>query len=331
MRVPFSPEFVVFFVLSALAAAWVYFDYRSRADGATWERIAWWLGSLVALPIFLPIYLIAARPPGRLVRCPSCGRPTLTHHAACRRCGAAIAFEPAPQMWGLGEVVGVAVVFMLAIPTIMAALGLGLSPSLAEITGVALLQSAAFIALPLYVVRRRYGLPLSAVGLRADRWPLWAAGGLAAGALSIPISMQAEEAAITLIGYVTGRARAEAMAEQEHLGDVLTAILQGQLSAAQLAVIFVLVCGIVPIAEELFFRGFVYGTLRRWGAALAAVLSSIFFASVHNQIVHFLPIFLLGVILALLYQRTGSLLPPIMVHAVNNVVAVLAVLNDWQF
>lgn len=330
MRVPFSPEFVVFFVLSALAAAWVYLDYRSRTDGATWERIAWWLGTLVALPIFLPIYLIAARPAGRLVRCPSCRRPTLTHHAACRRCGAAIAFEPPPQMWGLGEVVGTSVVFMLGIPTIMAALGLGLSPSLAEISGVALVQSAIFIGLPLYVVRRRYGLPLSAVGLRAERWPLWAAGGLAAGALSIPVSMEAEEAAITIIGYLAGRARAEAMAEQEHLGDVLTAILQGTVSPAQLAVILVVVCGIVPIAEELFFRGFVYGTLRRWGVGAAAALSAIFFAAVHNQIVHFLPIFLLGIILALLYQRTGSLLPPVMVHAVNNVVAVLAVLNDWK-
>jgi len=329
-RVLFTPEFAIFLVISALAATWVHVDYRSRTDGATWERVAWWLGTLLALPIFLPIYLIAARPTGRLVRCPSCGRLTVAHRAACRHCGSAIAFEPPLTMWGLGEVVGIGVVFMFAIPVVASALGLGLSPSLGEVAVFALVQNGAFIGLSLYVVRRRYGLPAAELGVRLDRWPSWAVGGLIAGALSIPVSMQAEEAAIVIIGYFTGRARAEAMAEQEHLADVLTSILQGPLTTAQLILIFALVCVLVPIGEELFFRGFVFTTLRRWGVALASVLSALFFAAVHEQVVHFLPIFLLGVILALLYQRTRSLLPSIVVHAANNVVAILGVLYNWN-
>jgi hypothetical protein len=330
MRVPLLREFAVFFVLSATAATWVYLDYRSRTDDARWERIAWWLGTLIALPIFLPIYLLAARPPGRLTRCPSCGRPTLAHRAACRHCGTAIAFESPPVIWGLGEVVGIAAVFLLGIPTVLAALSLGPLPTLAQVVTIGLVQSVVFAGLSLYVVRSRYGLPASTLGIRLDRWPIWAAGGVAAGAVSIPLSMQAEELAITLIGLVTGRARAEEMAHQEHLGDVLTLILQGPLTTAQLVLIFALVCGVVPVAEEIFFRGFLYGTLRRWGVPLAAALSALLFAAVHSQIVHFLPIFLLGVIMALLYERTRSLVAPIMVHAVNNVVATLAVLYGWK-
>ncbi|HXF82450.1 MAG TPA: CPBP family glutamic-type intramembrane protease [bacterium] len=328
---PFSLEIIVFFVVSALAATWILVDYRWRADAPAWERVAWWIGTTVALPIFLPMYLIAARPAGRLVRCPACGRQTLAHRAACGHCGSAIAFEPAPPVWGLGEVVGVAVVFTLGLPTVLAVLDIGATPSLPVVAAVVVAQAAIFLVLPLYIVRRRYGLPRSAVGLRFERWPLWTGLGLAAGAVSIALSVLLERLAIYLIGFVAGRDRAAAMAEQEHLADVLTAILKGPLAVADLVLVFLLVCALVPVAEELFFRGFVYGALRRWGVAAAALLSALFFAAVHNQIVHFLPIFALGLILALLYERTGSLLPAMLVHAVNNVVALLSALNDWRF
>lgn len=327
---PFSPGIAAFVIVSALAAAWVYIDYRARGDGPLWERIAWWLGTLLALPIFLPIYLIAARPPGRIVRCPSCGRPTVTHRAACRHCGNAIAFEPSPAIWGLGEVVGISLVFMLALPVIAAALGLESTPSLAALSAFALAQNVLFVALAAYVVRGRYGLPLAALGIHRDRWPLWLAVGIVAGGLAIPVSVQVENLSIVLVGLVVGRGRAEAMAEQEHLSDLLAGILRGPLSAVQLGWILLLVCVVVPIGEEIFFRGFVYGTLRRWGVAMATGLSAVFFAAVHQQVVHFLPIFVLGVILALLYERTRSLVGAVAVHAVNNVVAILSLLYGWN-
>lgn len=327
---PFSPAIALILTVSALAAAWVYFDYRSRTDGPMWERIAWWLGTLLALPIFLPIYLVAARPPGRLVRCPSCRRPTLAHRAACRHCGSGIAFEPAPRLWGLPEVVGISVVFMLALPLIARALGMDLEFSLTEVVTLAVVQNGLFIGLTLYVVRTRYGLPATALGLRLERWPAWTAGGLIAGALSVPVSTRSEDLAITIIAYFTGRARAEALAEEEHLSDVLTSILQGPLTTDQIVLIVLVISVLVPIGEEVFFRGLVYGALRRWGVPLAAALSAFFFSAVHQQIVHFLPIFILGVILALLYERTGSLLPSMLVHAVNNLVAILGTLYDWN-
>lgn len=331
---PPSPEVLVFFAISAAVAAaaatWVSFDYRARAPGSRWERVAWWLGTLLALPIFLPIYLIAARPLGRLIRCPSCRRPTLAHRAACQHCGTPIAFETAPEIWGLGEVIGLGLVFMLSLPLIAGEVGVGRVPTLGQLSVFAIVQNLLFIGLTVYVVRQRYRLPLERLGLRVNRWPVWLFGGAVFGAASIPLSVAAESAAVALIGAIVGRARAEAMAEQEHLTDVLTGILQQPLTTTQIVWIVVLVCVLVPIGEEMFFRGFVYGTLRRWGVAAGAVLSALFFAVVHQQVVHFLPIALLGVILAVIYERTGSLLPAMVVHAANNLVAVLGALYRWN-
>jgi membrane protease YdiL (CAAX protease family) len=314
---------------SAGVATWVYVDYRARGGGRPWERVAWWLGTLLALPIFLPIYLIAARPPGRLMRCPACGRQTLSHRAACGHCGNPIAFEPPPDVWGLGEVVGLSLVFILTLPIIAGTLGIDASPTLEQLSVFAVIQNVLFVALAAYVVRGRYRLPLDQLGVRTARWPLWVVLGLVAGALTVPISMGAERVATAVIASVVGAERAESMAEQEHVADVLTGILAQPLTNAQVVWIVVLVCVLVPIGEEIFFRGFVYGTLRRWGIAAATVLSALFFGAVHQQIVHFLPIAVLGVILAALYERTGSLVPAIVVHAVNNLVATLASLYQW--
>ena len=73
-----------------------------------------------------------------------------------------------------------------------------------------------------------------------------------------------------------------------------------------------------PIFEEFIFRGLVFGGLRRslglWPAVLA---SSAIFAIVHPAIAVF-PVFGLGVCAALVYERTGFLLAPMLVHAVYN-------------
>ena len=56
-------------------------------------------------------------------------------------------------------------------------------------------------------------------------------------------------------------------------------------------------------------------------------MSALLFASVHLYLINFLPIFLIGVLLARLYERTGSLAAPIVAHATAN--AAVAVLAMW--
>jgi len=187
-----------------------------------------------------------------------------------------------------------------------------------------------FLALAAYVARVRYRRPLTELGLRGDRWAWRAAGGIIAGSVTIPLSAASEQLAVLLIAMVVGPRQAEAMAAAEHANDVLVRLLQTQLSTPELAWIVILVGVIVPLGEEVFFRGFVYGTLRRWGVLPGVVVSAIYFGAVHQQIVHFLPITVLGIVLALLYERTGSLVPSITVHGINNVVAILSIMYGWN-
>ena len=78
---------------------------------------------------------------------------------------------------------------------------------------------------------------------------------------------------------------------------------------------------ITPIAEEVYFRGIVYGWLRnRWRVAVAAPASAAVFAATH--FVYPWPMMLmvagLGVVFALAYELSGSLWPPIAIHATYN-------------
>jgi CAAX protease family protein len=75
-----------------------------------------------------------------------------------------------------------------------------------------------------------------------------------------------------------------------------------------------------PVFEELIFRGVLYGTLRtRLAWPLAALGSALIFALAHGYgAAGFLSVFLSGVLWAWVYERTGSLLPSMAAHVMNN-------------
>jgi len=103
-------------------------------------------------------------------------------------------------------------------------------------------------------------------------------------------------------------------------------------STAALVAVSLLVCVLAPIAEELFFRGFCFTALRRTlGMLPAAGLTGIIFGAIHlggTEIEFIAPLMVFGFILCLLYVWTGSLLPCIVLHALNNALA-LGVSQDW--
>ena len=81
----------------------------------------------------------------------------------------------------------------------------------------------------------------------------------------------------------------------------------------------ILACVIGPIAEEFFFRGVVYATIRSRSSRLIAMLiSGGLFAVTHTNVMGFLPIGVLGCLLAHLYERTGSLASSVAVHVFHN-------------
>jgi len=88
---------------------------------------------------------------------------------------------------------------------------------------------------------------------------------------------------------------------------------------AVLIITVVLACLIGPLAEELFFRGVVYGAIRqRTSRIIAMLVSGAVFSLIHTNVMGFVPIMVLGWLLAYLYERTGSLLVPLAVHILHN-------------
>ncbi len=74
-----------------------------------------------------------------------------------------------------------------------------------------------------------------------------------------------------------------------------------------------------PVAEELFFRGILYGFLRRWGVIVALVFSTLIFVLCH-PIHHGIPVTRLlgGILFAVAYETSGSLIVPITIHGLGN-------------
>ncbi len=104
-------------------------------------------------------------------------------------------------------------------------------------------------------------------------------------------------------------------------------------SSTALFFVAVLVCVAAPIAEELFFRGFCFTALRRWiGVAGGAIATGVIFGAIHAgsaDAVFLVPLGVFGALLCVLYHRTGSLLPPMVLHALNNSLA-LGVSQSWD-
>jgi hypothetical protein len=83
--------------------------------------------------------------------------------------------------------------------------------------------------------------------------------------------------------------------------------------------LFLLICVVAPVVEEMIFRGFIYAGLRRRMSVFGAVIASaLLFALMHNNPEALLPIGLIGIVLAALYERNRSIVPSIICHALNN-------------
>ena len=115
--------------------------------------------------------------------------------------------------------------------------------------------------------------------------------------------------------------------KQEDIGKELGVCNPG-IGIAIFAVMAIIV--LAPIAEEIFFRGFFFAGLRkRWSLWPSALLSGAIFGLVHAPTgpTAAIPLAGLGVGLAWLYNKTGSLYPSIFAHFLNNAIAISVVLG----
>ncbi len=80
-----------------------------------------------------------------------------------------------------------------------------------------------------------------------------------------------------------------------------------------------------PVCEEIVFRGYVYPAAKKFvGPWIAGVCSALVFSAAHGSLVALLPIFILGALLAFIYEKTGSIWSTIAVHLCFNGATVAA-------
>jgi len=97
-------------------------------------------------------------------------------------------------------------------------------------------------------------------------------------------------------------------------------------SFGPLPVQILLIVVAAPVSEEVCFRGMLFGGLRtRLPRLAAALISALVFGALHalTGISAVPPLIAFGFILALLYEKTGSIVPGILLHMLNNSVALL--------
>jgi len=131
-------------------------------------------------------------------------------------------------------------------------------------------------------------------------------------------------AILTYLVYV-GCAILIALVIQPEQDDVTDELGYGESDLANVATGFLIVA-VAPITEEIFFRGFMFAGLRRRlpfvaAAAVSAGLWGLFHYTGAGTWGVVVQLAVFGIALSWLYERTGSIWPPIAVHAVNNAIA----------
>ena len=92
------------------------------------------------------------------------------------------------------------------------------------------------------------------------------------------------------------------------------------------------VCILAPIAEEMLFRVCFFGRLRKYMRFLpAALTSAAFFGLIHLEPVNAISAFGVGIVAALLYERTGSIFTSMIFHAGFNAFPVFADISGLYF
>lgn len=89
---------------------------------------------------------------------------------------------------------------------------------------------------------------------------------------------------------------------------------------------------IAPVIEEIIFRGFLQPALKNsLGGRYAIVVSASLFAAVHMDIFAFFQIFILGILLGYLYEKTQTLVASVVVHILHNSLTLIFLLYFRYF
>ncbi len=99
-------------------------------------------------------------------------------------------------------------------------------------------------------------------------------------------------------------------------------------TTAQMVVLGVMLILAAPLVEEPMFRGFV---LRGWlpvGSGAAVLVSGVLFGMLHAQLAQLVALIIVGVLLGVVALHSGSIFPPMVLHATFNAISFFAMLNQ---
>ena len=181
-----------------------------------------------------------------------------------------------------------------------------------------LLRDVAVAGFVIYWVKRRFKEPLSRIGLTAKNFFKNVATGILSYLALLPVLL----AAIFIVAMI-----AQVFSYEPPPQTVVQLYLkESQKGSLVFFTFFVAVAG--PAIEEIFFRGFAYQAFRtRFGVRFAILVTAAIFALLHWHLAAFLPIFILGLCLASLVEKTGSLVPSMTLHMIHNLIMVAMTLG----
>ncbi|MFQ5776234.1 MAG: lysostaphin resistance A-like protein [Kiloniellaceae bacterium] len=177
--------------------------------------------------------------------------------------------------------------------------------------GLLLFQTAVMLGAIHALVIRKYALSWADLGLRpaARRWYGRA---VVIAILLLP--------AVALVNALILK-----FADQPFENPQIYAIAPAGFSWFAVLAMTVMAGIVAPFAEEVAFRGLLFPWLReRLGVPGAAVASGVCFAALHGVILLIPALTVIGIALALVYQRSGSLWPAVVTHGVFNIVMITA-------
>jgi len=224
-------------------------------------------------------------------------------------------FPVSPAGWTLADVGKVVTLFLFFghVIIICESLLISVLPALRDDNFRMILNSFVLDLLAvifiIYFAVVKYGGKLQSLGLSVKNFSVNLFYGLWGYIAAVPILI-VSLAIIMFIVKITGY-----VPEKQPVVELF--IKETNVSFLFFSTLFAAIIG--PAIEEIFFRGFMYKALKRHiGLLGAALLTSVIFAALHTNVVGFLPIFMLGLLLVYLYEKTGTLVASMTVHITHN-------------
>lgn len=171
------------------------------------------------------------------------------------------------------------------------------------------------------------GTMLAGIAWLRFRGADWQALGFPGGRLRDDLAVACRALGLVVFPLLMAAAALNAFVKYEH---PIVNFLDGRRDLVAAALVVVSAVVVAPLTEEFFFRRVLQGWLEKHFGdekGVAVALSAIAFASAHaGQGLAFLPLFPLALVLGLVAERTGSIVPCVFLHAMFNAVSVFLLL-----